>query len=71
MKAYVITTGAIFGLIIVAHVCRLVADGPQLATNPFFILMTTAAAGLCVWACCLLKAGIPRGKAKPPGEQNQ
>jgi hypothetical protein len=57
MKAYVITTGAVFGLITAAHVARIVAEGRHLATEPFFVLMTIASTGLCVWAGGLLRRG--------------
>lgn len=53
MKAYVITTGAVFGLITLAHVARVVAE-PKMAKEPFFILLTLLAAGLCVWALRVL-----------------
>jgi hypothetical protein len=33
MKAYVMTTGAVFGLITLAHILRIVAEGPRLASN--------------------------------------
>jgi hypothetical protein len=55
VKAYIITTGVIFGLLVVAHVARIVAEGWRLATNPFFIFMTVAPAGLCLWAVLLLR----------------
>ena len=54
MKAYVATTGAVFGLIALAHLVRVFAEGPQLATEPLFVLLTLGVAGLCFWACCLL-----------------
>jgi hypothetical protein len=54
MKAYVATTGTIFGLIVLAHIARVAAEGPQLAQDPFFILITLAATGLALWAGCLL-----------------
>jgi hypothetical protein len=54
MKAYVVTTGSLFGLIVAAHVWRALEEGPHLAAEPFFILMTAAAAALCLWACRLL-----------------
>ena len=54
MKAYVMTTGAIFGLITLAHLLRVMSEGPRLATDPFFILLTVAAAALCLWAGRLL-----------------
>ncbi len=50
MKTYVITTGVVFGLLTLAHVWRALAEGPQLATDPSFVLITVAAAALCVWA---------------------
>ena len=54
MKAYIVTTGVIFGLITLAHIWRAVEEGPHLATEPVFILLTVAAAGLCLWAFRLL-----------------
>jgi hypothetical protein len=50
MKAYVVTTGAVFGLITVAHVLRVIAEGPHLVTDPWYVLLTVAAATLCLWA---------------------
>ena len=50
MKAYVLTTGVVFGLLTLAHVWRVVAEGTQVATNPSFVLITIAAAAMSVWA---------------------
>ena len=55
MKAYLITTAIIFGLITVAHVWRAVAEGAHLATDPVFVLLTILSTALCVWACRLLQ----------------
>jgi hypothetical protein len=57
MKAYVMTTGAVFGLLTLAHIARGVAEGPHVATDPWFVLITIAAAALCVWAWRLLRQG--------------
>ena len=54
MKAYLITTGIIFGLIPGVHVLRVFAAGPQMAPAQFFILLTLLAASLSVWAWRLL-----------------
>jgi hypothetical protein len=54
MKAYLITTGTVFGLIVLAHLWRVLAEGPRLATDPVFVLLTTAAAALSFWAWRLL-----------------
>jgi hypothetical protein len=59
MKAYVTTTGAIFALITLAHLLRIVAEGTHLATDPWFMLLTVAAAALCVWAWRLLRFATP------------
>ena len=55
MKAYLITTGIVFGLITVAHVWRAFAEGSRLARDPVFILLTVLSTALCLWAFRLLK----------------
>jgi len=55
MKAYVMTTGVVFGLLTLAHLLRMFIEGRQVATDPFFVLITVAAAGLCLWAWRLLR----------------
>jgi hypothetical protein len=55
MKAYLIVTGTVFGLITLAHIGRVVAEGPGRATEPWFVVLTVVAAGLSVWAWRLLK----------------
>ena len=50
MKVYVVTTGAIFGLLTVAHLWRMVEEGSHVATDPFFVLVTLASGALCLWA---------------------
>lgn len=55
MKAYLVTTGVLFGLLAVAHLWRIVEESPHLATDPWYILITVAAAALSVWAWRLLR----------------
>ena len=55
MKTYVMTTGVLFGLITLAHVWRVIQEGPGLATDPAYILLTVAAAALCLWAWRLIR----------------
>jgi hypothetical protein len=55
MKAYVILTGIIFGLITLAHIWRVVVEQPALAKDPGFIILTALAAALCIWAVSLLR----------------
>jgi hypothetical protein len=59
VKAYIMITGAVFGLITVAHLARFVAEGPHLMTEPWWVLLTAAAAGLCLWAWRLLRLTTP------------
>lgn len=62
MKAYVVTTGTIFGLMVIAHVLRMVWEDPGLASDPVYLGITAAAAALCVWAWVVLR----RMRAAPP-----
>ncbi len=55
MKAYVRTTGAVFGLLTLVHLWRIIEEGRHLATDPWFALITLAAAALCLWAWRLLR----------------
>ncbi|HYL72447.1 MAG TPA: hypothetical protein VEY89_14195 [Candidatus Dormibacteraeota bacterium] len=50
MRAYLITTGTIFGLIFLAHMARLFIEGAERARDPIFLALTALAAGLVVWA---------------------
>jgi hypothetical protein len=55
MKAYLITTGTVFALIIAAHIARVFAEGAHLLKEPTFILTTVLSAALVVWAWRLLR----------------
>ena len=57
MKSYVMTTGLVFALLALAHVWRVIAEGPGVA-NPFFIATTVAAAALSVWAFVVLRRPV-------------
>ena len=59
MKAYLITTGTVFGLIALAHIWRIFEEGSRLAKEPWFVLLTFAAAALSVWAWRLLGRSAP------------
>lgn len=55
MKAYIATTGTVFGLITLAHICRIVVEGGGPAKEPWFVALTLLAAGLSVWAGICLR----------------
>jgi hypothetical protein len=55
IKSYVLTTGGVFGLITMAHILRIIAEGRHLLMDPWFVLLTVAAASLCLWAWRLLR----------------
>ena len=59
MKAYVMTTGVVFGLITLAHLLRVVEEGPHLARDPFFVVLTVLAAALSLWAWRVLRLTRP------------
>ena len=39
MRAYLITTGTVFGLITLAHLLRMIFEGRERATDPAYILL--------------------------------
>jgi hypothetical protein len=59
MKAYLLTTATIFGVIAFLHVLRTVGEWQRLSSDPGFIvegpLLGLVAAALCVWAVQLLR----------------
>ena len=58
MKAYLVTSGVAFGLLVVAHVARVFAEGIRLVHEPGFVLVTLLAVALCVWAGWLLRQSL-------------
>lgn len=64
MKAYLVITGTIFGLIAAAHVLRTLAEWSRLGADPWFYLegpgLGVVAAALSLWAWRLLwRTGRP------------
>ena len=53
MKSYLLTTGAIFGLLLVSHVARVVVEGIYLIREPIFVLTTIASGAVFIWAITL------------------
>ena len=60
MKTYVMTTGAIFGLLTAVHLWRLAVEYPHLGTDPFFIVVTLLSAAFCFWAWRLVRRAPAR-----------
>lgn len=60
MKAYLLVTGTIFGLLTLAHVWRVVAESTRLAADPWYVLITVLSAALCLWAFRLLRSARTR-----------
>jgi len=58
MRAYVATTGVLFGLLAMVHVWRMVAESPSVATDPWVLLSTIVAAALCLWSWRLLRRPV-------------
>jgi hypothetical protein len=55
MKAYLITTGTVFGLLALAHVWRVIGESRSLGVDPWFVAITVISAAMSVWAFRLLK----------------
>jgi hypothetical protein len=56
MRAYVMTTGVVFGLLTVVHILRIIQEGARLVADPWYMLVTAIAAALCLWAWRLLRS---------------
>ena len=56
MRAYLLTTGIAFGLIVLAHVWRVVSESHALARDPGFIVLTLVAASMSGWAFYLVRS---------------
>ena len=56
MKAYVMIAGAVFGLLTLVHAWRIAEEGLHVARDPWFSLVTLAAAALCLWSWRLVRA---------------
>jgi hypothetical protein len=54
MRAYVITTGTVFGLLTLAHLARMFAED-GFAVDPAYWVITAIAAALCGWAVYVLR----------------
>lgn len=59
MKAYVMTSGSVFGLLVLVHVWRVAEEGTHLVRDPSYVLITAGAAALCLWAWRVLRL-MPR-----------
>jgi hypothetical protein len=55
MKAYLVTTGTVFGLLALAHVWRVIGESRSLGVDPWFVAITLISAAISVWAFRLLK----------------
>jgi hypothetical protein len=53
MRAYVLATGAVFGLLVVLHVWRLTVE-TRLLHDPWYYLITGLALAFCAWAAVLV-----------------
>ncbi len=54
MKAYIVTTGAAFGLLALAHIARILREGAHLITEPLLLVTTVGSASICAWAIIIL-----------------
>jgi uncharacterized protein YciI len=54
-RAYLMTTGVVFGVVALVHIWRMAVEGPALAANPWFLFATAAAAVLGIWAWRLIR----------------
>jgi membrane-bound ClpP family serine protease len=53
VRAYVIVTGIVFFLLVLAHLARVGVEGVQVLKDVFFTISTAISVVLCVWAARL------------------
>ena len=58
VRAYLLTTGILFGLLTIVHIWRVVAESASLARDPWYMLITALAAAFCVWALALFRRTV-------------
>jgi NO-binding membrane sensor protein with MHYT domain len=63
MKVYLGFTAALFALLALLHLWRMIAESTSLAKDPWFLVITLISAGLSVWAFRLL---LSFRKSEPP-----
>ena len=56
MKTYVAVTGALFGLLTLAHLARMFVE-KRFAAEPEYWVITAITAAMCGWAISLLRRG--------------
>jgi hypothetical protein len=70
MKAYLITTGTLFGLHALAHLLRTILERQRLAEDPRFLIegpgIGILASAICFWAWRLLRRATPIAGSRPP-----
>lgn len=65
MRSYIITSGVLFGLLVLVHGFRLVVEGLGPLSNPIFLVSTLSSVGMSVWAWFALKAAVPPPPSAP------
>jgi hypothetical protein len=61
MKAYVMTSGGVFAFLVLAHLVRVLLEGPRVLTDFWFDFFTVLAAALSLWAWRVLRVARAEG----------
>ena len=57
MRGYVITTTAMFGILALVHVARIVGEGTGPLREPVFLLTSLASVAMVAWGLATLRRG--------------
>lgn len=55
MKAYLLTTATLFGLITIVHIWRIAVETGLVGREPWMIVITALSAALCGWGIALVR----------------
>jgi hypothetical protein len=50
MRTFLIAVGLVAAFVAVAHILRLLREGPDIASDPWFVAASLVTAGVAVWA---------------------
>ena len=56
MRAYLLSTGTVFGFIVLIHIWRVIQESQALLRDPWYWLITAVALGFCIWAFRLVRS---------------
>jgi hypothetical protein len=68
MRTYVVVTGLFYAALFLAHVLRIMAEGPSVLRGWVFVATSLCSLALLVWSWRVLKGLPPKAQGKPSAD---